>query len=94
MENREIKIDELEVGDELLIGSGSNLKYVKILRPLKLSKQPTYGRNPHYSNVKCSLKENANVWNKNGTLTADGHNKERYVDFNYRTIWLVKRTII
>ena len=94
MENREIKIDELEVGDEVLIGSGGDLRYVKLLRPLKLAKQPNYRGLPYYSTVKCSMKENTDVWNKKNTLTGDGHNKERYVDFNYRTIWLLKRETI
>jgi hypothetical protein len=45
--------------------------------------------------VKCSYKEHdTKSWDRRGTLTGEGHTKEKYVDFNYRNIWLVKRETI
>lgn len=91
MENREITIDELQQNDEVIIHGNGYLRYVKVLRPLKKAKNANYRGDVPYSSVKCSFINNPNSWNKKGTLTGEGHNKEGYIDFNYRNIWLVKR---
>jgi len=95
MENREITIDELQKGDEVITYGNGFIQYLRILRPLKLSKNANYRGDAHYSRVKCSFVEpQARSWDRRGTLTGEGHNKEKYVDFNYRNIWLVKRETI
>jgi hypothetical protein len=92
MENREITIDELQKGDEVIIHGNGYIQYVKVLRPLKLGKVPNWRGDTYYSRVKCSYKEHdTKSWDRRGTLTGEGHTKEKYVDFNYRNIWLVKR---
>ena len=92
MENREIAIEELEKGDEVNIHGNGYIQYLRILRPMKLAKNSNYRGDTIYSRVKCSFVEpQARSWDKRGTLTGEGHNKEKYVDFNYRNIWLVKR---
>ena len=57
MENREITIDELQKGDEVIIHGNGYIQYVKILRPLKLAKTTNYRGDIIYSRVKCSFKE-------------------------------------
>lgn len=102
MENREITIEELQQGDEVLIGSSMGLKRVKVLRPLKLAKNKNWRGDDVYSKVKCSFNEQTRTFNVPGRtytytdrfsgLSEDVEfNKEKYVDFNYRNIWLVKR---
>jgi hypothetical protein len=91
MEGREITIKELQQGDEVIIHGNGYLRYVKVLRPLKTRNDTNYRGDLVYSSVKCSYINTINTWDKTGSLTGKGHNKEGYVDFNYRNIWLVKR---
>lgn len=91
MENREITIEELEKGDEVIIHGNGYIRYVKLLRPLKKANKPNYRGDIPYSSVKCSFVHIPYSWDKKGTLTGEGHNKEGYIDFNYKNIWLVKR---
>lgn len=95
MENREITIEELQQHDEVIIHGNGYIQYVKVLRPLKLAKNSNFRGDTYHSRVKCSfLQPTTNSWDRRGTLTGEGHNKEKYVDFNYRNIWLVKRETI
>jgi hypothetical protein len=98
----EIKIEDLRQGDEVLIGSTMGLKKVKILRPLKISKKPNWRGDTAYSKVMCGMNESINTFQIPGrsynyservTSLADDvdYNVQRYVDFNYRNIWLIKR---
>ena len=52
-----IKISELEIGDEIIISSYSNLKYLKVI---KLPKLKTGSWRDYYTNVKCSLSKKKN----------------------------------
>jgi hypothetical protein len=98
----EIKIEDLRQGDEVLIGSSVGLKKVKILRPLKMSKKKNWRGDNCYSKVMCGMNESINTFQIPGrsynytervTSLADDvdYNTQRYVDFNYKNIWLVKR---
>ena len=98
----EIKIEDLRQGDEVLIGSSMGLKKVKILRPLRMSKKPNWRGQHGYSKVMCAMNESINTYQIPGrsynytekvTSLADDvdYNTQRYVDFNYRNVWLVKR---
>lgn len=101
MENQEIKVEDLQVGDEVLYGSSQGIRYLRILRPLKIAKKKNYRGDIVYSKVKCSWREDEKQWQMPGRsyiytdkvqiLTPENHNKEGYVDFNYKKIWLVKR---
>ena len=89
-----IKISELEIGDEIIISSYSNLKYLKVM---KLPKLKTNNWRSYYTNVKCSLSKkrmkNGNVeWNVfifEQDVTK--HNSIIYQDLNNKHILLVKR---
>lgn len=90
-----IKISELEIGDEIIISSYSNLKYLKVL---KLPKLKTSRWGDYYTNVKCSIKQehrvskldkniNINIFEQDVTQ----HNSVIYQNLNNRDILLVKR---
>jgi hypothetical protein len=98
----EIKIEDLQVGDEVLIGSHMGLSRVKLLRPLKLSKKVNWKGVTPYSKVKCATNEGSYkyqipgrtyIYTQKTTMLGDDieYNKEKYIDFNYRNIWLIKR---
>ena len=89
-----IKVGELEIGDEIIISSYSNLKYLKII---KLPKLKTNSWRDYYTNVKCSLSKkrmkNGNFeWNVSiFEPDVTQHNSVIYQDLNNRDILLVKR---
>ncbi len=101
-----IKIEDLEVGDEVII-AGGQMKYLRILRKPKLSKSLSWNGGPRYSSMKCSTKfdivAQTRTYMSGGTprtynynekvwgITGDGHNRELYQDLNDRPIWLVKK---
>lgn len=91
-----ITIDQLELGDEIIVPSNSNLKYVKVLKQPQLRSKPRmWESSPDgYKSVKVSI-YNKNI---NGTYSiytcnanVDEHNDTMYLDLNYVQIWLVKR---
>lgn len=94
MENRPIKIDELQIGDEVIV-RGLDLNYMKIIRPPK-SEIKTY--QPWQSTTKQTFIhwKSAKCKRMNGTIfeNTPKNDKEVYFDFEYKTIWLVKRKII
>ena len=90
-----IKISELEIGDEIIISSYSNLKYLKVL---KLPKLKTSRWGDYYTNVKCSIKQEHHIskWGKQTNVNffetdTSKHNSIIYQDLNNRHILLVKR---
>ena len=89
-----IKVGELEIGDEIIISSYSNLKYLKVL---KLPKLKTNRWGDYYTNVKCSLlkkiMKNRNFeWNTFPfEQDVTKHNSFIYKNLNNRHILLVKR---
>ena len=90
-----IKVSELEIGDEIIISSYSNLKYWKVIKRPKL-KSNNWG--DYYTNVKCSIKQN-NYMTKYGRQRSINifeqdvtkHNSFIYTNLNDRHILLVKR---
>ena len=90
-----IKVNELEVGDEIIISSYSNLKYLKVL---KLPKIKTNHWRDYYTNVKCSIKQEHHIskWGKQTNVNffetdTSKHNSIIYKNLNNRHILLVKR---
>jgi hypothetical protein len=90
-----IKVSELEVGDEIIISSYSNLKYLKVL---KLPKLKTNSWGDYYTNVKCSIKQEHHIskWGKQTNVNffetdTSKHNSIIYQNLNNRHILLVKR---
>ena len=90
-----IKISELEIGDEIIISSYSNLKYLKVM---KLPKLKSNNWRDYYTNVKCSIKQD-NYMTKYGRQRSINifetdvtkHNSIVYQDLNNKHILLVKR---
>tara|TARA_R110000868_G_scaffold230901_1_gene484176 strand:+ start:615 stop:875 length:261 start_codon:yes stop_codon:yes gene_type:complete len=80
-ENRAIKVEDLQIGDEVIV---TGIRYFKILRTPTLRKTPTtvYGRGGCKS-IKCLDM----YFSKFGKFK----DREVYYDFNYCDIWLVKR---
>lgn len=78
MEQRLIKIDEIQVGDEIIISCHSYLKYLKIIR-LPIKKNSTT-----FKVSKCNDFEQ----------DVEKHDKITYQDLYYRDIFLVKRETI
>ena len=90
-----IKISELELGDEIIISSYSDLRYLKVL---KLPKLKTNKWGDYYTNVKCSIKQEhyLNRWGKQRNINifeqdVTKHNSFIYKNLNNRHILLVKR---
>ena len=108
MENQLIEIQDLQVGDEIMISCQSFFKYLKVLTPPTLSKTKTHWntKKPMYANVRCSAKQDvitsSYTWNgtsytrteKVWALTSNDHNIKVSQDLNDRQIWLVKRETI
>ena len=99
-----VKIEDLEVGDEIVISCQSYFKYLRILR------KPGFGTKTHwntgaplYKSVKCSTRResvsrshvrNGITYTYNDhtwTFTAEDHNFTQYIDLEYRQLLLVKK---
>lgn len=100
-----VKVEDLEVGDEIIIANGA-MKYLKVLRKPKLSTKPDWKGRVRYTSVKCSTNNSSITGSYMGwqgklvtyteriwEVTGDGHNRELYQDLNHRPIWLVKKAI-
>ena len=101
----EIDVTQLQMGDEFLYSIQGTIARAKVIRPVQPRKtQPSY--NPtsktFYKAVKCkvAIKETTytSTWNGNTrTYTrkeynaSDNYTVEKYVDLNYRNIWLIKK---
>jgi len=110
MENKLIEIQDLQVGDEIMISCQSYFKYLKVLTPPTFSKTKTLWRTkkPAHANFKCTTRQEevlsysytdsaGNVHNrmqKMWIVSPDEHNLRVSVDLNGRQIWLVKRETI
>jgi hypothetical protein len=84
--NRPIKIEDLQVGDEVIV-RGVDLNYMQIVRP---PKQKQY-KNIHGAPYTAWITAVCNRINsKFGKRSADDKENVRF-DFYYKSIWLVKR---
>ena len=98
----QVKINELQEGDEILVPINSNLAKVKLLRTPSLSKkQPSWrpAGTQWYKSVKClvSMKETTYTYHNGYTYTrkeystSDEFNVEKRLSLNQRDIWLIKK---
>jgi hypothetical protein len=80
-ENRAIKVEHLQIGDEVIV---TGIRYLKILKTPTLRTIPTriYGCTG-YKSVKCL--------DMHLSKFGIGEDRQVYYDFNYCNIWLVKR---
>lgn len=100
----EITVDDLQLGDEFLYSVQGTIARAKVIRPVEKKKvQPTHipGKT-FYKSVKCkvAVKEtsyttnwggNTRVWTKKEYNASDNYTIEKFVDLNWRNIWLIKR---
>jgi hypothetical protein len=100
-----VEIQELEVGDEVVISCQSYFKYLRILRKPTVSTKTHWKTGvPIYKSVKCSTlristprqytdyQGNVVTYNKHTWgWGPDNHNYNQYVDLEYRQIILVKK---
>ena len=107
MENKIITIEELEVGDEILISCQSFFKYLRVLTTPKINPKKLHWHTgqPMYGTVKCSTRQeekitysytdhNGNIINRIGKewiVTPDDHNKTMSVELSDRQLFLVKK---
>jgi ribosomal protein L21E len=109
MENKLIEIQDLQVGDEIMISCQSFFKYLKVLTPPTISKTKKHWKTgqPMYTNVRCSTRQdvitktytgyNGNTYTrteKTWVVTPEDHNMRISQDLSGRQIWLVKRETI
>jgi hypothetical protein len=101
----EIDVTQLQIGDEFLYSVQGTVARAKVIRPVEPKKvQPTYGTQgkTFYKSVKCkvAIKETTytHTWNgRTNTYTrkeynaSDNYTVEKFIDLNYRNIWLIKR---
>lgn len=98
-----IKIEELEIGDEILIPKNSDFIFAKVIRKPQRSKA-TYRWRPsvdRWKSVKCIVKKreekftwgNSNQYSRTITrYVCDGdYNAEKSLNLNFKSIWLVRR---
>ena len=85
--NRPIKKEDLQVGDEVIV-RGVDLNYMQIVRPPKQKQYKDYKGNPYtaWTSAVCN-RINSKFDKKWDT---DDKDNVRF-DFEYKSIWLVKR---
>ena len=97
---QEVKIEDLEAGDEIMISCQSYFKYLILLRTPQTGKKLHWKtQGPLYKSVKCSTRVdsvvhtyNTRKWTENKyILTGKDHNKEVYVNLSYRQVLLIKK---
>lgn len=94
---REVKIEELEIGDEIVIASQADFKYLRVLvKPRTGNKVHHYTKKPLYKAVKCSGRRDL-IRHPNGfsyqkwIFSPEDHNFTQYINLEYRQILLVNR---
>lgn len=102
----EIDVTQLQMGDEFLYSVQGTIARAKVIRPVQVKKvQPTYnpfGNKVYYKAVKCKVamedktyttnwNGNTRSWTKKEYNASDNYTVEKFVDLNWRNIWLIKR---
>ncbi len=79
-ENKSIKVEDLQIGDEVIV---TGLRYLKILKNPTLRTTPNTWGEFGYKSIKCL--------DMRLTKFGVGQDREVYYNFNYCNIWLVKK---
>lgn len=97
-ENREIQIEDLIVGDEILISSNGKFIRGKVMvRPAKRKDSDSYKAVKCeigvITKVKTSMYSGTTYTWKYKTYIIDGseYNTTKFIDLNYKQLWLIKR---
>ena len=109
MENKLIEIEDLRIGDEILIACQAHMKYLRVLDTPRISATKVHWstKAPLHKAVRCSTRQEVIIKNYtgyNGTtysrtekewmITPEDHNLRVSVDLSDRQMWLVKRETI
>ena len=99
-----VKIQDLEVGDEIIISCQSYFKYLKVLRKPSFSGKTHWNTGkPLYNSVKVSTRREEekiiSTWRgmshsfikKQWMVTPDDHNFTQHIDLQDRQLLLVKK---
>jgi hypothetical protein len=94
-----VTVDQLEVGDEFIVPCMSDLRYYRVERqpqPKKGSPVNGWTQRVMYKAVKCSYYADKQTYSSGYTAHIHGHspenhNAEKFVDLNYKNIWLIKK---
>ena len=94
-----VSIEQLEVGDEIIISSHSNLKYMRVLQKPGRSKTKKHWRtgDPVWKDVKCAIHKKKFTCEHTGRIwegfdcNPEDLNTTIYKDLTGRDIWLVKK---
>lgn len=98
-----INIEDVNIGDELLISVNSRIAYLKILRKPELSKTKNWRGQPKYKAVKasCRIDEIVHQYGNGRTYTQrvqtptdKDHNVIKNFNLNERALWLIKKAEI
>ena len=100
----QIDVSQLQLGDEFLYAVGGTIARAKVIRPLQVKKvQPNYQTQPgkvFYKSVKCkvAMEErtfttgwNNRTYTKKESCASDNYSVEKFIDLNWRNVWLIKR---
>jgi hypothetical protein len=101
----EIKVEDLQLGDEFLYAVQGTIARAKVIRPVQQRKaQPTYGTagKVYYKAVKCKVAVEEKVYTyptstgirtytRKEYVASDKYTIEKYIDLNHRNVWLIKR---
>jgi hypothetical protein len=85
--NRAIKIEDLQVGDEVIV-RGVDLNYMEIVRLPKQKQYKNWEGNPYMGWTSAVCNRTNSVFDKK--WDTDDKDNVRF-DFEHKSIWLVKR---
>jgi hypothetical protein len=101
-----IEQKDLKEGDEIIVSSSSQLKYLRVLRPPRDTGRVNKWRQnkPVYTRAYCASRREEHVthtahysngttkdWKRKLYMCSPDSNQEGYQNLNGKTIWLVKR---
>jgi hypothetical protein len=81
------RVADLEIGDEIIVPSMNDFKYLKILQ------MPRLDSRGYYKKVKCSIRNEEKGTKRwaDYRCTALNHNDTIYMDLECKQIWMVKK---
>lgn len=94
-----VKVEDLNVGDKIIVSSNTKLKFMVVVKPPVLGKPRGWRPNdPNWKSVKCSLKVRTKVimyghYQKNlkeYIPTFENHDGYCYANLNYKNIILIE----
>lgn len=94
-----VKVEDLNVGDNIIISSNAKLKFMTVLKKPTIGKPRSWTPNDvNWKSVKCSTKVKITVLNfksytrklKEYVPTFEGHDVNIYANLNFKNILLIE----